>query len=251
MSSIHSSRLTVGTGAQARDIAIEQRAGGTPGLFWLNGFRSVMSGLKAMSLDALGAEKGYEVTRFDYSGHGVSGEKFVDGCIGDWAEDACAVIEAAVEGPVVLVGSSMGGWISCLVTKAMPDRIAGFVGIAAAPDFTEDGFWASFNDATRDKLMTEGQVSLPSDYVDSYIITKRLIEDGRDQLVLRDPLPMAWPVRLLQGTEDASVSRETALRLLDHIDGADARLTLVKGADHRFSEPECLKMIEEAVLDIV
>ncbi|MEE3361733.1 MAG: alpha/beta hydrolase [Pseudomonadota bacterium] len=238
-------------GPKGRKLAYVKTEGKGPCVVFLSGFMSDMEGTKAVHLEAWAKAQGRAFLRFDYSGHGVSGEKFVDGCIGDWAEDACAVIEAAVEGPVVLVGSSMGGWISCLVTKAMPDRIAGFVGIAAAPDFTEDGFWASFNDATRDKLMTEGQVSLPSDYVDSYIITKRLIEDGRDQLVLRDPLPMSWPVRLLQGTEDASVSRETALRLLDHIDGADVRLTLAKGADHRFSEPECLSMIEEAVLDIV
>lgn len=238
-------------GPKGRKLAYVKTEGKGPCVVFLSGFMSDMEGTKAVHLEAWAKAQGRAFLRFDYSGHGVSGEKFVDGCIGDWAEDACAVIEATVEGPVVLVGSSMGGWISCLVTKAMPDRIAGFVGIAAAPDFTEDGFWASFNDATRDKLMTEGQVSLPSDYVDSYIITKRLIEDGRDQLVLRDPLPMSWPVRLLQGTEDASVSRETALRLLDHIDGSDVRLTLVKGADHRFSEPECLSMIEEAVLDIV
>ena len=238
-------------GPNGRKLAYVKTEGTGPCVVFLSGFMSDMEGTKAVHLEAWTKAQGRAFLRFDYSVHGVSGEKFVDGCIGDWAADACAVIKATVEGPVVLVGSSMGGWISCLVSKAMGDRIAGFVGIAAAPDFTEDGFWASFDDATREKLMAEGQISLPSDYADSYIITKRLIEDGRDQLVLRSPLPMPWPVRLMQGTEDASVTRETALKLLDHIDGPDVRLSLVKGADHRFSEPECLKMIEEAVLDIV
>lgn len=130
-------------------------------------------------------------------------------------------------------------------------EVAGFVGIAAAPDFTEDAFWASFSADDRDRLMADGQIALPSEYDDPYIITRRLIEDGRENLVMRTPLPMPYPVRLLQGTEDGSVTRETALQLLDHIDGQDVRLSLVKGADHRFSDPACLALIEAAILEVL
>ncbi|HHS94755.1 MAG TPA: alpha/beta hydrolase, partial [Rhodobacterales bacterium] len=173
-----------------------------------------------------------------------------DGCIGDWAEDARAVIEAQSQGPVVLVGSSMGGWISALLSKKIPERIAGFVGIAAAPDFTEDGMWAGFDTAQRDQLMHEGLVHLPSDYGAPYPITRRLIEDGRENLVLRAPLPMPFPVRLLQGEADQDVAVDVALKLFSHIEGEDVRLTIVKGADHRFSTPECLALIEENVAEI-
>lgn len=237
-------------GPEGRKLAYVKTEGTGPCIVFLSGFMSDMEGTKAVHLEAWAKETGRAFLRFDYSGHGVSGCEFADGCIGDWAADAQAVIKAVVDGPVILVGSSMGGWISCLVTKAMPDRIAGFVGIAAAPDFTEDGFWASFDEATRDAVMRDGHVLVPSDYAESYTITKRLIEDGRNQLVLRDPLPMAWPVRLVQGTEDEAVTRETALRLLDHIEGPDVRLTFVKGADHRFSEPDCLALIEASICDI-
>jgi pimeloyl-ACP methyl ester carboxylesterase len=147
---------------------------------------------------------------------------------------------------VVLVGSSMGGWIACLLARRLP-QVAGFVGIAAAPDFTEDGFWAGFSKAQRAQVMTEGQILMPSAYEDPYVITRRLIEDGRQNLVLRTSLPMPWPVRLLQGSADEAVSRDTALRLFDHIESPDLRLSFVKGADHRFSDPACLALIEAAL----
>ena len=184
--------------------------------------------------------------RFDYSGHGISGGAFEDGAIGDWAEDARAV-SIAVTGPVVLVGSSMGGWIALLLARAAPERIAGMVTIAAAPDFTEDSMWAGFTDDQKAEMAQTGQMALPSDYGAPYVITQRLIEDGRRHLVLRDPLNLAFPVRLLQGTADKDVDVSVALRLLDHAQGPDIRLTLVKGADHRFSTPDCLEMIVDAV----
>jgi pimeloyl-ACP methyl ester carboxylesterase len=175
---------------------------------------------------------------------------FEAGCIGDWAADALAVVEAVTEGPLVLVGSSMGGWIGCLLVDRLGARVAGFVGIAAAPDFTEDGFWAGFSEEEKARVMAEGAVSLPSDYGDPYVVTRRLIEDGRRHLVLRAPLAMPFRVRLLQGTEDTAVTRATALALFDHIDGADVRLALVKGADHRFSDAACLALIEQAVREV-
>jgi pimeloyl-ACP methyl ester carboxylesterase len=156
-----------------------------------------------------------------------------------------------VEGPAVLVGSSMGGWILLLVAREMPEKVAGLVTIAAAPDFTEDGYWANFTDAQKAELEAHGQIAMPSDYMEPYIITRRLIEDGRDRLVLRDPLPLPFPVRCLQGTADTAVSTETALRLLDHADCPDMRLTLVKDADHRFSDGPCLGLIEDAITDVL
>ncbi|WP_108483231.1 alpha/beta hydrolase [Oceaniglobus ichthyenteri] len=236
---------------QGRRIAYHHSTGAEPGVVFLGGFKSDMQGTKAVHLEAWAKARGRAFLRFDYSGHGESSGAFSDGCIGDWAEDAMAAISGLTEGPQVLVGSSMGGWISCLVARAMPERVAGFVGIAAAPDFTEDSMWAGFDDGQKAALNEAGQVALPSDYGDPYIITRRLIEDGRNQLVLRDPLSISGPVRLLQGTADADVKLSVALRLLDHIRGGDVRLTLVKGADHRFSTPECLRLIEGAVEEVL
>ena len=211
-----------------------------------------MTGTKAVYLENWATKNNRAFLRFDYSGHGQSSESFEDGCIGDWAEDAMAVINTRTTGPQVLVGSSMGGWVSLLVARALPDRVAGLVGIAAAPDFTEDSMWAGFDDAQRQALMTEGQVDLPSDYSDEpYTITRRLIEDGRDNLVLRQPLPLPFPARFLQGTADADVDVSVAHRLLDHAIGPDMRLTLVKDADHRFSDPDCLALIAHSVEDVI
>ena len=188
--------------------------------------------------------------RFDYSGHGDSSGAFTDGAIGDWYHDAQAAI-GLVAGPVVLVGSSMGGWISLLLARAMPDRVAGLVTIAAAPDFTEDSMWAGASDAQRAALMADGQIALPSEYGDPYIITRRLIEDGRDHLVLRAPLHLPFPVRFLQGTADKDVDMAVAQRLLDHAQGPDMRLTLVDGADHRFSDDSCLALIADSITDVI
>lgn len=237
-------------GPNGTKLAYAKTDGDGPTIVFLSGYKSDMEGTKAVHLEAWARLEGRAFLRFDYSGHGVSGGVFEDGCIGDWARDAQAVIEATTDGPVVLVGSSMGGWIACLMAQRLK-HVVGFVGIAAAPDFTEDGFWASFSEAQRRTIMEDGQIALPSDYDDPYIVTRRLIEDGRENLVLRRPLHMPYPVRLVQGTEDTAVSRETALRLLDHIDGPDTRLTLVKGADHRFSEPQNLRHIEDALLEVL
>ena len=232
------------TTPQGRSIAYHQRPGNGPGIVFLGGFRSDMGGTKAIYLDDLAAARGRAFLRFDYSGHGESGGNFGDGSIGDWAEDAIAAITALTDGPQVLIGSSMGGWISLLVARAMPGRVAALIGIAAAPDFTEDGMWASFDDTQRAAMMREGRIAIPTEYDDApYVITRRLIEDGRERLVLRAPLDLPFPVRLLQGSDDADVPVPVALRLFDHATSPDMRLTLVKGADHRFSSPECLELL--------
>ena len=233
------------TTPQGRRIAYHQTAGAGHGVMFLGGFKSDMGGTKAMFLAEWAQAQGRAFLRFDYSGHGLSGGAFEDGCIGDWVQDALAVL-ALCTGPQVLVGSSMGGWIALLLARAMPDRVAGLVTIAAAPDFTEDSMWAGFSNAQKSTL-AGGFVDLPSDYGAPYRITRRLIEDGRRHLVLRAPLAMPFPVRMLQGTADVDVPMERALRLLDHATGSDIRLILVKGADHRFSSAACLAMIGQAV----
>lgn len=236
------------TTPEGRRIAYDLTPGQGPAVVFLGGFRSDMEGTKAVDLKAWAVEHGRAFLRFDYSGHGISGGRFEDGCIGDWFEDARAAL-SLVPGKVVLVGSSMGGWIALLLARAMPDRVAALVGIAAAPDFTEDLMWAAFTDAQRAQVMV-GAYPLPSAYGEPTPITRRLIEDGRQRLVLRDPLPLPFPVRLLQGTADAEVPTSVAMRLLDHADAPDIRLVLVKGADHRFSSPECLTLIRQTVADV-
>ncbi|MBK5945907.1 alpha/beta hydrolase [Rhodobacter veldkampii DSM 11550] len=236
---------------EGRRIAFNRTDGAGPGVVFLGGFRSDMDGTKALALEAWARAQGRAFVRFDYSGHGKSGGTFEAGCIGDWFEDARAVISAQAAGPQVLVGSSMGGWVSLLIAREMPETVAGLVTIAAAPDFTEDSMWAGFTDAQRAELLTTGQTTLSSDYGAPYIITRRLIEDGRDRLVLRSPLPLPFPTRFLQGTADADVDLSVALRLLAHAGGDDMRLTLVKGADHRFSTPDCLRLIEDSVAEVL
>lgn len=235
---------------QGRRIAYHRTDGTGPGVVFLGGFRSDMTGTKAQYLEEWARAQGRAFLRFDYSGHGQSSGAFDEGCIGDWMQDAMAAVQALTEGPQVLVGSSMGGWIALLLARAMPERLAGLVTIAAAPDFTEDSMWAGFDAEQQVTLEGEGQIALPSEYGEALVITKRLIEDGRDHLVLRDPLALPFPVRMLQGTADADVDMSLALRLLDHAQGADIRLTLVKGADHRFSDAACLEMITAAVQDV-
>lgn len=240
------------TTAQGRQIAYHATAGQGPGIVFLGGFKSDMTGTKALYLQEWAAAQGRAFLRFDYSGHGQSSGDFLDGAIGDWFEDALAAITHLTTGPQILIGSSMGGWISLLVAKAIPQRIAGLVGIAAAPDFTEDSMWASFSADQRQTLAQTGRVELPSDYSDApYVITRRLIEEGRGRLVLRDPLDLPFPLRLLQGTDDTDVPPSVALRLLDHVTCSDARLTLVKGADHRFSTPDCLDLITRSVSELL
>ncbi len=240
------------TSQQGRRIAVHQTLGQGPGVVFLGGFRSDMTGTKAVFLQEWAVRTGRAFVRMDYSGHGQSSGAFEDGAIGDWFEDAVAVISALTKGPTILVGSSMGGWISLLVARAMPGRIAGLVGIAAAPDFTEDSMWSGFSAGQRAELMDKGRIALPSEYADApYVITRRLIEDGRRHLVLRAPLDLPFPVRLLQGSADMDVPRAAALRLMDHASSPDLRLTIVKGADHRFSAPQCLSLIVQSIEDIM
>ena len=238
------------TTAQGRRLAYHLMPGKGPGVVFLGGFRSDMGGTKALWLQEWCRNRERAFLRFDYSGHGQSEGAFEDGCIGDWAEDATAAL-SLTRGPQVLVGSSMGGWIALLLARAMPERVAGLVGIAAAPDFTEDSLWAGMTADERAALATTGRIERASVYApEPYVFTRRLVEDGRGNLVLRAPLSLPFPVRLLQGTADEDVAVSVALRLLDHAAGPDIRLALVKGADHRFATPACLALIGQAVDEV-
>ncbi|WP_172327314.1 alpha/beta fold hydrolase [Mangrovicoccus sp. HB161399] len=236
---------------QGRRLAYHRTEGTGPGVVFLGGFMSDMAGTKATHLEAWAKARGQAFLRFDYSGHGQSDGAFTEGTIGKWAEDAAAVINAVTSGPQVLVGSSMGGWISLLLLRRQLVGCCGLVTIAAAPDFTEDGFWESFSTAAREELMSHGVLHVPSDYGSPYPVTRGLIEDGRRNLVLREPLALPMPVRFLQGTADRDVDQSRAIMLLNHAQGADIRLTLVKGADHSFSTPDCLALIDRSIGEVL
>jgi pimeloyl-ACP methyl ester carboxylesterase len=240
------------TPVNGRQIAWRAQPGKGPGIVFLGGFASDMLGTKAEFLADYCASRGQAYLRFDYSGHGESDGDFADGCIGDWVFDALAIFDHQTEGPQILVGSSMGGWIALLMARARPDRLAGFVGIAAAPDFTEDMMWAGFDDAIKAQIMDEGVYLEPSDYSDEPTpITRQLIEDGRNQLVLRSPMAIDVPVRLIQGMQDLDVDWHTALKLAEHIDGDDIDVILRKEGDHRLSSDADLLLLEQVVTSLL
>ncbi|WP_425045579.1 alpha/beta fold hydrolase [Primorskyibacter sp. S87] len=237
--------------SQGRRLAYNKSEGRGPTVVFLGGLKSDMEGTKAVHLEAWCRQRGQSYLRFDYSGHGESSGNFEEGCIGDWHEDTIAAVTQLTDGPLLIVGSSMGGWQALLLARALPERIVGMVTVAAAPDFTEDGWWAGFSDDQKEALNATGRVELPSDYMEPYVVTRRMIEDGRKRLVLRAPLSLPFPVRCLQGTADTAVSTETALRLLDHAGCDDMRLLLVKDADHRFSDGLCLGLMEDAIRSVM
>lgn len=219
-----------------------------PGIVFLSGFASDMTGTKSVALEAWARERRQALLRFDYAGHGQSSGAFRDGTIGRWTEDALAALDRLTQGPQILVGSSMGGWIMLLVALARPDRIAGLVGIAAAPDFTEDLMWAQMQELTRTRLMTEGVILQPSQYQDAPMeISRALIEDGRGHLLLRGPIDVRCPVRLLHGMSDPDVPWATSTRLAERLTGADVTVTLIKDGDHRLSREEDLRRLYAAI----
>lgn len=231
-----------------RRLAFHQTPGQGPGVIFLGGYRSDMGGTKALALQAWAEARGRTFLRFDYSGHGASEGPFETLGIGDWLSDAKAAL-GLTQGPQILVGSSMGGWLSLLLARDCPDRVKALVLIAPAPDFTHDALLPSLSQQERDDLGTKGVIHRASAYADfPYVFSRALITQGAQNLVLRAPLTLP-PTRILHGTADADVPQEVPLRLLAHATG-DLRLTLVKDADHRFSSPDCLKLIEEAVTEL-
>ena len=215
------------------------------GVLFLGGFRSDMSGTKVSYLEEWCLNNKYNFLKFDYSGHGQSSEDFEAGCLSDWSSDACAVLDQLTTGSQILVGSSMGGWISLLLGKERPERIAAFIGIATAPDFTENSMWSNFDEKERNELVARGKIEIETDYSpEPYIVTKKLIEDGRSNLIMNRELEAPYPVRLLQGMRDTDVDFSTAIRLSEHINHDDVEVTLVKHADHQFSSVYCLELLK-------
>ncbi len=237
-------RLNRGDGIE---LAWARLPGRSPTVVFLPGFRSHMQGDKALHLLRLCTETGQAMLRFDYSGHGASAGRFEDGTIGAWAADTLTVIDRLTEGTLILVGSSMGGWIALLTAVARPARLAGLIGIAPAPDFTEALMWQAMAPPERARLMHDGIIHVPSEYGDPLPITRALIEDGRKHLLLHAPIPLACPVRLLHGQRDPDVPWETSLRLAERITADDVRIILVKDGDHRLSRPQDLALVAGTV----
>ena len=232
-------------------LAWKRLPGRNPTIVFLPGFRSDMEGGKALRLTAFAAARGQAMLRLDYSGHGVSDGRFEDGTIGLWTEDALQVIDRLTEGPLLFVGSSMGGWIGLNLALMRPGRVMGYVGIAAAPDFTEELIWAAMPRLERDRLMSEGVVYAPSGYGEPLPITRALIEDGRRHLRLGAPIPLRCPVRLLQGQQDPDVPWATALTLAERVESEDVVVTLIKDGDHRLSRESDLLTLEDVVVRLL
>ena len=228
-------------------LAWSRLPGRGPGVVFLPGFRSDMQGSKAIFLRDYCAARGQAFLRLDYSGHGASDGRFEDGTIGQWAADALAVFDALTDGPQILVGSSMGGWIALLIARQRAGRLAGLVGIAPAPDFTEALLWPALPAEMRQALTREGIIHLPSQYGEPTPVTRALIEDGKRQSVLSAPIDLPCPVRILQGMADPDVPWRHSLRILETLAQGDARVTLIKDGDHRLSRPEDLRLLAETL----
>ncbi len=244
--------IAVGAGAERRDIAVWHRPGAEPGLFWVGGFRSVMDGGKALALDAFGSEMGLGVTRFDYSGCGMSGGDFLDGTISRWLEEAMAVF-ASTDGQQIVVGSSMGGWLALLLNNALrergEERIKALVLIAPAVDMTEDLMRATFTPEQLHQLHATGRVEKPSAYSDEpNVMTEKLIVDGSRHLLMgKGSIVTKCPVAILQGGRDEDVPVAHALKLLAHLTLDPVSFTLVPDGDHRLSRPEDLERLKDTV----
>lgn len=231
-------------------IAYAADPGRGPTVTFFSGFMSDMTGKKVQDLAAFCQERGQAMLRFDYRAHGQSEGVFEETGLADWLEDALDVIDTT-SGPLLLVGSSMGGWLMLLAALARKDRVAGIVGIAAAPDFTEDLVWNLMTGADREKLMQDGVFPQPSAYSEQpYLITRKLIEDGRKNLLLTGPIALDCPARLLHGMKDGDVPYKTSLRLAEKLTSADATVTLIKDGDHRLSRDPDLAAIRKAVAEL-
>lgn len=250
--------ITVGEGAEAREIAWKRRESSRkgPAIVWLGGYKSDMEGTKALALDAFAAETGLEAIRFDYSGHGVSGGAFRDGTISRWLEEALAVITRFAPEEVILVGSSMGGWIALralqeIARRSLPVKVKGVVLIAPAPDFTVELIEPELTAAERQALATQGYFEEPSEYSsEPYIYTRALIEDGRSNRVLQGVIATGCPVHILQGMQDTSVPHSHALKLMEHLPADDVVLTLIRDGDHRLSRPQDIERLKAALAEI-
>jgi alpha-beta hydrolase superfamily lysophospholipase len=244
--------LEVGADTHRRRIAYRWREGKGPALLWLPGFLSDMTSTKAAAVGEWAAEQGLAMMRFDYSGHGLSGGDLLDATIGDWLEESIAMWELMGEGPRVVIGSSMGGWIALLLARHLAQQnrsrdLAGLVLIAPAFDMTEVLMWRKLPQEAKDQIERTGVTYVPSAYADPYPITKHLIEEGRSHLLEDHPFDPGCPVRILQGMRDADVPWRHALALVDLLAAADVELTLIKDGDHRLSAPHDLQRLTATI----
>jgi len=254
--------LSVGEGAEQRAIAVRARDGAAPGLLWLGGYKSDMQGTKSQALAGWAAQQGRACVRFDYSGHGESGGGFTDGTIGRWLAETLAVFDACCRGPQIVIGSSMGGWLALLLARALRARkeasqqasatnVAGLVLVAPAIDFTEELMWKRFTSEIKRELAEKGVWARPSQYApEPYLVTRQLIEEGRQHLLLGAMIETGCPVRILQGVQDPDVPWQHAKALVARIARDDVVLTLIKDGDHRLSRPEDIERLIRAVAEL-
>jgi pimeloyl-ACP methyl ester carboxylesterase len=233
-------------------IAYRRRRGRSPGIVFLGGFMSDMTGTKARTLDAFCASRGQAFLRFDYFAHGASSGDFADATIGRWKADALLALDRLTEGPQILVGSSLGGWLMLLTALARAERVKALIGIAAAPDATEDLMWARFPPEVKDEILRQGAARLPSAYdPDGNLFTRRLIDEGRSHLLMHGAIPIACPVRLLHGMLDPDVPWQTSVALADRVLSTDVRVILVKDGDHRLARDADLELLLETVAEML
>ncbi len=224
-----------------RRLAYETQPGAVPGVVFLGGYFSDMTGTKAQFLAAQCAAAGRAFLRFDYSGHGQSAGRFREGTIGDWYDDTLALFDHCTSGAQILVGSSMGGWLALKLALARPQRVRAVIGIAAAPDFTEDLLWGRLSPDDRARLVNEGYIM--GEGQDALIYTHRLVTEARQHLLLRAPIHLACPLHLLQGQQDDAVPWQTAEQIAAKVARDDVAVTLVPDGDHRLSRPQDLDLL--------
>lgn len=227
-------------------LAFRSVQGEGPTVLWIGGFRSDMEGTKALALDQAAQERGWSYVRYDHFAHGASSGDWKAATIRRWREDAIAMIDA-LDGPVLPVGSSMGGWTALLAALARPERMAGLVLIAPAPDFTERLMWPSLPDHIRQAILRDGEAEMPDEGLGGYVLTRAMFEDARDWLLLDGPIRLSAPVHILQGKQDEPVPWRHAMALTERIEGPDVRLDLIEAGDHRLSTPQDLSRLVAAV----
>lgn len=227
-------------------LALQRVDGAGPTVVWIGGFRSDMEGTKALALDAAARERGWAFARYDHFAHGQSSGDWRRATIGRWREDAIALIDH-LDGPVIPVGSSMGGWVALLAALARPERMAGLVLINPAQDFTERLMWPSLADHIRQTILRDGEATIVEDGLGEYVLTRRMFEEARDWLLLDGPIPITAPIHVLQGRADDTVPWSRAIALAERLTGGDVRLDLIEGGDHRLSTPRDLARLVEAV----
>lgn len=239
-------------GPEGRRIAYHYTEAKSPTVVFCGGYMSDMEGTKAIFLEHTCKELGLSYLRFDYSGHGKSSEDFVDGTIGIWTEDALSVIDEVTKDDLIIIGSSMGGWIGLLTSLARKDRLKAFIGIAAAPDFTRELMWDNYSPAIQETLKKDGIYFEPSDYSDEpYKVSYKLIQDGENHILLNRPIELDCPVRLFHGLMDKDVPYSYSSRIAEKITTDDVIISFNKSGDHRLSSEADLNRLKQAIIEFI